>query len=79
VDRQGLVRSCAWVVIRAGATVTPEGLQAFVRERLAPHKVPREMRLTASLPRTGSGKIDRTALREASTAIPGGDSRGARQ
>jgi benzoate-CoA ligase family protein len=68
VDREGLTRSCAWVVVRPDATATPEGLQAFVRERLAPHKVPREVRLVAGLPRTGSGKIDRTALREASTA-----------
>ena len=73
VDREGLTRSCAWVVTRSDATATPEGLQAFVRERLAPHKVPREVRLVARLPRTGSGKIDRTALREASTAAPRGD------
>jgi acyl-coenzyme A synthetase/AMP-(fatty) acid ligase len=67
VDREGLTRSRAWVVVRPDATATPEALQAFVRERLAPHKVPREVRLVAALPRTGSGKIDRTALREAST------------
>jgi benzoate-CoA ligase family protein len=81
VDREGLVRSCAWVVIRRDATASPESLQAFVRERLAPHKVPREVRLVARLPRTGSGKIDRTALREASTAPPVGDvaTGGARQ
>lgn len=64
-DRGGLTRSCAWVVVRAGAEATPETMQAFVRERLAPHKVPRDVRFVASLPRTGSGKIDRTALREA--------------
>jgi acyl-coenzyme A synthetase/AMP-(fatty) acid ligase len=76
VDRDGLTRSCAWVVIRAGVTATPEGLQAFVRERLAPHKVPREVRLTTGLPRTGSGKIDRTALREASSPIAATDTCG---
>ncbi|MGA7988730.1 MAG: benzoate-CoA ligase family protein [Candidatus Dormiibacterota bacterium] len=64
-DREGLTRSCAWVVLRAGAGATPEAMQAFVRERLAPHKVPREVRFAGSLPRTGSGKIDRTALRDA--------------
>ncbi|MEA2637720.1 MAG: long-chain acyl-CoA synthetase, partial [Chloroflexota bacterium] len=71
----------AWVFIRPEATASPESLQAFVRERLAPHKVPREVRLVARLPRTGSGKIDRTALREASTASPMGDvaTGGARQ
>jgi benzoate-CoA ligase family protein len=73
VEREGLTRSCAWVVTRPDATVTPEGLQAFVRERLAPHKVPREVRRVQRLPRTGSGKIDRQALREASMATPAGD------
>jgi len=81
VDREGLIRSCAWVVIRPDATASPQSLQAFVRERLSPHKVPREVRLVAHLPRTGSGKIDRTALREAPMAPPVGDvaTGGARQ
>ena len=51
---------------RAGAGGTPGGIQAFVRGRLAPHKVPREVRVVGTLPRTGSGKIDRAALRAAS-------------
>jgi long-chain acyl-CoA synthetase len=51
------------VVLRPGSAATPEALQAFVRQRLAPHKVPREVRLVLALPRTGSGKIDRSALR----------------
>ena len=70
VEREGLVRGCAWVVVRPDAGATPEGLRAYVRERLAPHKVPREVRLTQRLPRTGSGKVDRTALREAALAAP---------
>ncbi len=72
-ERDGLTRGCAWVVLRSGAGVTAEALQAFVRERLAPHKVPREVRIVSALPRTGSGKIDRTALRERS---PAGDTGG---
>jgi benzoate-CoA ligase family protein len=75
-DREGLTRSCAWVVIRPGTEVTAAALQAFVRERLAPHKVPREVRFVAGLPRTGSGKIDRTALREAAIAMPVGEQGG---
>jgi acyl-coenzyme A synthetase/AMP-(fatty) acid ligase len=70
-DREGLTRSCAWVVTRSGATTTTEALQAFVRARLAPHKVPREVRFMARLPRTGSGKIDRAALREIAIGAPG--------
>jgi acetyl-CoA synthetase len=35
-----------------------------VKATLSPHKYPRDVRLVAELPRTGSGKIDRRALRE---------------
>jgi fatty-acyl-CoA synthase len=38
-------------------------LQDFVRERLAGHKVPREVRIVDDLPKTPSGKLDRKALR----------------
>ena len=48
--------SCA---ARADETV----LQDFVRGRLSPHKVPREIALVDELPKTPSGKIDRKALR----------------
>ena len=41
---------------------TPAELQAFVRERLAPYKVPRSVELVASLPRNEAGKIQRSAL-----------------
>jgi len=68
VDRDGLARGCAWIVLREGAPTTAEAIQAYVRERLAPHKVPREVRFTDRLPRTGSGKIDRRALRDAGAA-----------
>jgi acyl-coenzyme A synthetase/AMP-(fatty) acid ligase len=44
-----------------------------VRERLSPHKVPEEVRVVTELPRTGSGKIDRRALRE---LTPAGDTGG---
>ena len=71
-EREGLARGCAWVVLRSGAAATAEDLQAFVRERLAPHKVPREVRFVDRLPRTGSGKIDRSALRqEAGAGVTG--------
>jgi benzoate-CoA ligase family protein len=72
-ERDGLTRGCAWVVLTPGSAATPERLQAFVRERLSPHKVPGEVRLVTVLPRTGSGKIDRRALRE---LTPAGDTGG---
>jgi benzoate-CoA ligase family protein len=68
VEQDGLTRSCAYVVVRPGAGASPQALQAFVRERLSPHKVPRDVRLVPQLPKTGSGKIDRGALREAAFA-----------
>jgi benzoate-CoA ligase family protein len=67
-ERNGLTHGCAWVVLKPGAAATPEGLRDFVRQRLAPHKVPREVRLVAGLQRTGSGKIDRSALRRLTPA-----------
>ncbi len=67
-ERNGLTRGCAWVVLKPGTAATPEELRAFVRERLAPHKVPREVHLVLELPRTGSGKIDRSALRRLTPA-----------
>ncbi|MGD0194124.1 MAG: benzoate-CoA ligase family protein [Candidatus Dormibacteria bacterium] len=72
-DRDGLVHGCAYVVLKPDATATPDTLREFVRGRLAPHKVPREVVLVEALPRTGSGKIDRTALRG---LVPAGDTGG---
>jgi len=70
VERDGLTRSCAYVVARSGSQLSADSLRAFVRERLSPHKVPREVRLMAELPKTGSGKVDRSALRESVLTEP---------
>jgi benzoate-CoA ligase len=40
-------------------------LQAFVKDQLAPHKYPREIRFLPELPKTATGKIQRFRLREA--------------
>ena len=74
-ELDGLTHGCAYVVLRAGSVATPEALRDFVRGRLAPHKVPREVRLVTELPRTGSGKVDRSALR---ALTPAGDTGGLR-
>ena len=69
IERDGLIIGCAFVVVRSGAAVaTPETIREHVRSRLSPHKVPREVRLVESLPRTGSGKVNRAALRMSSAA-----------
>jgi len=53
----------AAVVLRPGHAVAPETLAAFCRERLAGFKVPNAFDFLAELPRTGSGKIAKRALR----------------
>jgi acyl-coenzyme A synthetase/AMP-(fatty) acid ligase len=60
----GLEQARAFVVARAGTTATPEDLRDYVKARLSPHKAPREILLVDHIPRTGSGKVDRRALRE---------------
>ncbi|MEE9291980.1 MAG: AMP-binding protein, partial [Acidobacteriota bacterium] len=53
----------AAVVLRESGTASPAELIAFCRERIARFKCPRAVDLVAALPRTGSGKIDKKALR----------------
>lgn len=53
----------AYVVVGQGATTSKRELLRFVRERLAPFKVPRKVEFCQSLPRTISGKVLRQQLR----------------
>jgi long-chain acyl-CoA synthetase len=61
-------RVCAVVQFSPGETVALEGLQELAREHLAGYKVPREMLVVDSLPRTGTGKIDKRRVREQARA-----------
>ncbi len=54
---------CAFVVLRAGATATPEALIAFCQERLAKFKCPKQVRFVEALPKSPIGKILRKQLR----------------
>ncbi len=54
----------AWVVLRAGQSLTEIELRAFCREKLAPYKVPSQIQFRADLPKTLVGKVLRRALRE---------------
>ncbi len=58
-------RVVAAVVLHPGAAVTAAELIAFCRGRIAPFKAPKEVRFLDALPRTGSGKITKKALRDA--------------
>ena len=63
-DDEGLVKTKAFVVLKAGATADEAELKAFVKERLAPHKYPRFIEFVDDLPKTATGKIQRFRLRE---------------
>ena len=53
-----------WVVLREGATATPEEIRAFSRERLAPYKVPAQVAIVKELPKSPVGKVLRRKLKE---------------
>ncbi len=67
LDRDGLTRCKAFVVLKDGIAHSPalhDELRAFLKTRLAPHKVPRDISLITELPKTPTGKIQRYKLRE---------------
>lgn len=53
----------AFVSLVPGETATPAELIAWVRTRLAPFKAPKEVVVVDELPKTGTGKLDKQALR----------------
>lgn len=53
----------AAVVLRDGASVSYEELEAHCRAHIAGYKIPRSWEIRPTLPRTGVGKIDKTAIR----------------
>ena len=61
-DRWGEVPA-GFVVLRTGQEAAPEALIAFVRERLAHFKAPREVTIVDDLPKSGTGKVVKAALR----------------
>ena len=68
-DADGLTRTLAYVVLKPGESVDAalgDALKAFVKDQLAPHKYPREIRFIEELPKTATGKIQRFRLREGS-------------
>ena len=63
-DAEGLTKTKAFVVLKAGAQATDAELKAFVKDKLAPYKYPRQIAFVAELPKTATGKIQRFKLRE---------------
>ena len=61
--RDGLTLPRAYVVrARSSDQLDATALIVFARERLSPHKAPRDVAFADELPKTASGKIDRRAL-----------------
>ena len=63
-DAQGLTKTKAYVVLKSGHHTTDAELKAFVKDRLAPYKYPRQIEFVHELPKTATGKIQRFKLRE---------------
>ncbi len=62
-DAEGLTKTKAYVVLKQGAVVTDAELKAFVKDKLAPYKYPRQIVFVDDLPKTATGKIQRFKLR----------------
>lgn len=66
-DEDGLMRTKAFVVLKDAGQASQaldDALKAFIKDRLAPHKYPRQVEFVDELPKTATGKIQRFRLRE---------------
>jgi fatty-acyl-CoA synthase len=59
----------AFVVLKPGATATPEDLRAFTRDHIAHFKCPHSFAFVTELPKTATGKIQKFVLRGGRAAI----------
>jgi len=54
----------AYIILKDGATATPDDIKKFVNEKLAPYKAIREIEIRTELPMTPVGKVLRRTLRD---------------
>ncbi len=54
----------AWVVARAGTSLTAEDVREFCREKIAHYKIPRYVKFVDSYPMTVTGKVQKFKMRE---------------
>jgi len=52
----------AFIVLKEGQSATVDEIRDFCRQSLSEYKVPKQIKFVDSLPRTGSGQIDRKQL-----------------
>jgi malonyl-CoA/methylmalonyl-CoA synthetase len=57
-------RVSACVVCRPGQSLSPEALRSFLKERLAPYKVPKEVFFLSELPKNAMGKVVKPELKK---------------
>jgi long-chain acyl-CoA synthetase len=62
-DPDGVLGQCVKAYIVPKADMNRDELMSWLREYLEEYKLPREMAFVDSIPRTGSGKIQRHLLR----------------
>ena len=68
-DAEGLTKTKAFVVLKPGERTDEDALKAFVKDRLAPYKYPRQIEFVDELPKTATGKIQRFRLDRKSTRL----------
>jgi benzoate-CoA ligase len=63
-DADGLTKTKAFVILKDGQSASEADLKAFVKDKLASYKYPRQIAFVSELPKTATGKIQRFKLRE---------------
>jgi acyl-CoA synthetase (AMP-forming)/AMP-acid ligase II len=54
---------CAFVILRPGASLTPDELVEWSRAKMANYKVPRRVEIVDALPLNATGKVAKEELR----------------
>ncbi len=73
VDKLRGVTPMAFVTMKEGKTADEDGIKSFLRQRIAAYMIPRKIEILDDLPKIGSGKINKKALKEAYLASKGAD------
>jgi fatty-acyl-CoA synthase len=55
---------CAWIVLKAGQTMSEDDVRMFCKERIAHYKVPRYVKFVDTFPMTITGKIQKFVMRD---------------
>jgi fatty-acyl-CoA synthase len=56
---------CAWIVPKAGATISADDVRAFCRANIAHYKAPTHIRFVEQMPATVTGKLQKYLMRQA--------------